>query len=217
MGARGQRAHSGLFETSMNIDGNGKVGLVTQLDRFLPVALQWSTALMFLAAWPKYPSATAVHFGKLMELEFLAIHAGAFLGMLVLWVPKKPSSRLLRAIGVAFFCALYLLGGYRTLHWQGMFELGWMILASYSGLLWGVGADRKQRIMETGSRWFFGFMIFLFVIHWRGLPSDVATWHKNADSLLAGAIYFAVLGMLELSGIYRFVRKNADSLWPHAK
>lgn len=201
----------------MTIDGNCKFGLVTQLDRFVPVALQWSTALMFLAAWPKYPSEGAVHLGKVMELEFLAIHAGAFLGMLVLWVPKKPLIRLLRAIGFAFFCALYLIGGYRILRWLGMFELGWMILASYSGLLWGVGADRKQRIMEIGSRWFFGFIIFLFVINWRSLPSDVATWHEDADSLLAGAIYFAALGFLELSGFYRVVRKNADSLWPQAK
>lgn len=196
----------------MRFDKLLKVGPVTPLERFVPVALQWSTALMFLAAWPEYPSDTAVHLGRLMELEMLALHAGGFLGVLVLWAPKKPLTRLLRAIGLAFFCALYLIGGYRTSRWTGMFELVAMILTSYSGLLWGVGAERNARIMETVARLFFGVILFLFATHWPNLGSDVATWHEQAETLLAGAIYFAALGLLELSGIYRLVRNHANSL-----
>lgn len=196
----------------MRFDRLLKAGPVTQLERFVPVALQWSTALMFLAAWPEYPSDTAVHLGRLMELEMLVIHAGAFLGIFVLWTPKKPLTRLLRAIGLAFLCALYLIGGYRTSRWTGMFELGAMILTSYSGLLWGIGAERKARIMETVARLYINLIIFLFATHWPNLPSNVATWHEHAETLLAGAIYFAALGLLELSGIYRLIRNNANSL-----
>lgn len=196
----------------MRVDEFEKPGQFAPLARFVPVALQWSSAVMFLVAWRHFPSDSAIHFGKLMELEFLAIHAGAFLGFLILWSPLKRSRRLLRCVGLLVFSFLYLAGGYSTLRWSGVIEIGAMIFTSYSGLFWSADAKRTARIMETGARWFLGFIVFLFVINGLSLAGDVATWHKSADALLAGAIYFAVLGLLELSGIYRLVRKNADKL-----
>lgn len=194
----------------MRVDEFGKLAPFARLSRFVPVALQWLSAVMFLVAWRHYPSDSATHFGKLMELEFLAIHAGAFLGLLILWAPLKRSRRVLRIVGLLFFCFLYLAGGYSTLRWSGVIEIGAMIFTSYSGLLWSADPSRKARIGEIGARWFLGFIVFLFVINGLSLPGDVGTWHKSADVLLAGAIYFAVLGLLELSGIYALIRKNAN-------
>ncbi|MBL0164523.1 MAG: hypothetical protein IPP82_13020 [Xanthomonadales bacterium] len=194
----------------MSANDFGVGSFFTRLERVVPVALQWSTALLFFIAWPEYPSESGVHLGKLMELEFLAIHAGVSLGMLVYWVPTKQSTRLLRLVGFVFFGALYLLGGYSTSGWTGTFEIAAMIVTSYSGLLWGTGAARQARIMEIGVRWFLALLVFIFVTTWLMLPKDVATWHESASVLLAGAIYFAVLGLLEFSGVYRLVRKYGN-------
>ncbi len=119
---------------------------------------------------------------------------------------------MLRRIGLIIFCFFYLAAAYRTLHWSGVIEIGAMIFTAYSGLLWSADAKRKARIAEIGARWFPGFRVFLLVINRLRLPGDVADWFLSADALLTGAIYFAVLGLLELSGVYRLVRKNANSM-----
>lgn len=197
-------AHSDI---GMRADNLRNVVPLIRLDRLVPVALLWSTAAMFLIAWLNYPSDSTAHYGKLMELEFAAIHAGAFLGFQVYWAPSKPLKRRLRVVGLILFCLLYAVWGYKTLGWVGVVELGTIIFVTYSGLLWITGAERKVRVAETFARWFVAFVVIQFVIYWTRLPGDVATWHQTAHSVLAGAIYFAVLGLFELSGIYRFASK----------
>src|SRR5690606_33747142 len=58
-----------------------------------PAALPWLTAATFLVAWRQFPSPFHEYMSLLLELEFLALHSGGFIGLLVVWNPGRRLSR----------------------------------------------------------------------------------------------------------------------------
>lgn len=202
-------------DESASIDADTSVAAhIPRWERFAPAAIQGATAILFLFGWWTFPAPFAVHLARLMELEFLALHAGGFLGLPLLWSPSRWFARVLRVLAIGFFAAIYGLGGYGVLGWPGVFELAAMILATYAGVLLARGASRSERALATGARWFGCLMLFMLTAAVLGMPSEVNEWHETRTTLLFGALYFIVLATLEASGLYPALRRFFDVSHP---
>lgn len=184
-----------------------------------PSPSKWYAAIpLFIASTTfavgtfQFGSAYATHLGKLMQLEFLAMHAGAFLGLLLFWAPATKGGRAARTIGILIFSALYLLGAYGEMGWLGTVEFSLLIGLTYAGLIIpDRSAARLGRVAEVGVRWLFTLVAFMIVGGIAGTPSDVGTWPEHRSVLIFGAFYFLVLGLMELTGLYGFVRRVATN------
>lgn len=174
--------------------------------RLGPALMPWVTALVYLVAWPLYGTAFSEHLLLLMELEFIALHAGAFLGFLAFWNPSSSRARTVRWAGLAVFGAVYAFAGWAIMGLAGLIEIVVMLLATYGGLLFGHSGNRLWLAVEVGVRWFLALVLFMVLAGLTGAPSAVDEWIEAPQVLLFGAIYFACLGALEFSGLYRLIR-----------
>ena len=180
---------------------------VTWPQRLAPAVLPWATAAAFLAAWPQFPSAFHDHMARLMELEFLALHSGGFIGLLALWNPSPLFTRGLRWAGIVALACLYLYAGHTILGWNGSASLAAMIASTWAGLLWSRNAARARRAIELGLRWCLALFAFGILATLTGMSEGVNEWHNQPQAPLYGALYFTVLGLLETSGLYRLIRE----------
>ena len=180
--------------------------------RLAPALLPWTAAIVYLVAWPLYGSAFSHHMLLLMELEFIALHAGAFIGLLAIAHPSSPRLRAARWIGLAVFGAVYAFAGWAIMGPAGLVEIVLVLLATYGGLVFGRGPGRTALAIEVGLRWLISFALFMLLAGLTGAPSGVDTWPEAPQVLLFGAIYFAALGALEWSGLYRMLRRLGAQL-----
>lgn len=179
-------------------------------ERALPVAFQLSTAAVVLYGWVRFPAPFAEHLARLMQLEFLALHAGGFLGIPLMLRPQGTLLRALRMLWLVLMGGIYAAGGYGALGWPGVIELALMIAVTYAGAFTRSRVERAKRTTEIGVRWIGGLMLFGLLAHLFDLPSDVNSWHTVRATLLFAATYFALLAAVESTGFYRWVREIGD-------
>ena len=176
------------------------------LSVWLPVAIQLFTAAGFAAAHFRGGLSQHATFGKLMQMEFVAIHSGLFLGVFILCWPKHAFWRGICWVAVALLSVFYLRFGYAIMGWVGVFELIALTFCTYSGLLWATQSARFGLACEIGARWFIGLLAFGLIGRVFGMPQNAAEWVNFPSVLLYGASYFAALGAIEATGIYRRIR-----------
>lgn len=176
------------------------------LSIWLPVAIQLFTAAGFAAAHFRGGLSQHATFGKLMQMEFIAIHSGLFLGVLIFWRPDHGFWRCMRWVAVALLSVFYLRFGYAIMGWVGVIELTALTLCTYSGLLWATKSAQFGMACEIGARWFILLMAFGLIGRAFGMPQNAAEWVNFPSVLLYGASYFAALGAIEATGIYRRIR-----------
>ena len=176
------------------------------LSVWLPVAIQLFTAAGFAIAHFRGGLSQHATFGKLMQMEFIAIHSGLFIGVFVLARPDRAFWRGMRWVAVALLSVFYLRFGYSIMGWVGVFELIALTFCTYSGLLWATQSARFGLACEIGARWFIGLLAFGLIGRIFGMPQNAAEWVNFPSVLLYGASYFAALGAFEATGIYRRIR-----------
>ncbi len=185
---------------------SAKTALSAKPGVWLPVAIQVFTATGFAAAYFQGGLSQHATFGKLMQMEFIAIHSGLFLGVFILWRPDHAFWRCMRWVAVALLSVFYLRFGYSIMGWVGVFELIALTFCTYSGLLWATQSARFGLACEIGARWFIGLLAFGLIGRIFGMPQNAAEWVNFPSVLLYGASYFAALGAFEATGIYRRIR-----------
>ncbi len=173
------------------------------LSVWLPAAIQLFTAAGFAAAHLRGGVSQYTTFGKLMQMEFLAIHSGLFLGVFILFWPKHAFWRGICWLAVALLSVFYLKFGYAIMGWIGVLELAALTLCTYSGLLWGTKSAQVGIACEIGARWFIVLMAFGLIGRIFDMPQNAAEWVNFPSVLLYGASYFAALGVIEATGIYQ--------------
>ena len=146
----------------------------------------------------------------LMRVEFIVIHATVFLGALALWKTETAGQARARAACFWGLFTLYFLLALKG----GVLELAAFLFLSFSTYL-GLFLNWRSSsaLVQLGVRWVASFVIFLFAVGVCRTPKDVDRWVGNADVLLAGAIYFAALGLVELSGFHlRYIPPRANRI-----
>ena len=182
--------------------------------KWLAVISLLIASVSYMVAAARFGTPYATHLGNLMQLEFLAVHAGAFLGLLIFWPPSTIRGHIGRIVGIGFFSLIYLLGAFGTMGWIGAFEFALMMGLTYGGVLIpGVDAKRIGRVGELGVRWLITMFVFMIVAGICDTPSDVDSWAEHRSVLVFGAAYFLVLALFESTGIYGGVRRLTESVW----
>lgn len=143
----------------------------------------------------------------LMRVEFLVIHSTAFLGALALWKTQTVGQARARTVGFWGLFALYILLALKG----GLLQLAaflFLTVSTYLGLF--LNWRSPSVVVQLGVRWVVGFLIFIVVVGVLGTPKDVDRWVGNGQVMLAGLVYFAAIGLVELSGFYlRFIPRHA--------
>ena len=86
--------------------------------RFLAVLPPLMTAIAFAIAWQRWGSDYATVMAKTVQLQFLVIHAGLFIGVFIMVPVESALFRVLRWVAVTLFATMYLRGGYGLLGWK---------------------------------------------------------------------------------------------------
>ncbi len=169
----------------------------------------WLTAAVFAFAWQDWGSAFATDMAKTIQLEFLVIHSGIFLGVFLFMPIASALFRGLRWIAVALLCLLYLGGGHQLLGWYGVLAVTAIFVATYGAFLFGrlrTGATRIRGLVELAVRWLVSLFAYMLLMGLLDLPQTINEWTDHRAAVALGALYFAVLGLVESSGVYALIR-----------
>lgn len=189
-------------------------GVLLRLAAVLPPLL---TAVAFAIAWLQWGSDYSVVMAKTIQLEFLVIHSGLFLGVFILVPIETRMFRVLRWVAVALMAYLYLRGGHALLGWHGVLTIVGIFVGTYGGLLTApalftaAAASRGRRIIELAVRWFASMLTYGLVSSALDLPGLVNEWTVLRASVALGAIYFGVLALFEATPLYPRIRGAADT------
>lgn len=179
-----------------------------------------ATAVAFAAAWVDWGSDYADAMARTIQLEFLVIHAGLFIGVVVLLPVETVAFRALRWIVVLMLAWLYGRGGHALLGWHGVAMLAGAFVGTYGGFVAARLAPRANQvprgrtIVEIAVRWAVSLFAYLLTAAALGLPELVNAWVDLRRSVALGALYFAVLGVVEASGLYARLRTGSKAARP---
>ena len=137
---------------------------------------------------------------QVLQLEFLALHAGAFFGLLVTWQPADRAGRRTRWVLFALLLVPYMALAIRH-GWQGALGFLALLLGTYLG--WMLNREPEHAKIGLFLRW--GTMLLLMVLlaNAFGMPKNVEQWVNSYGAYRLGAWYFLSLGLLEAIGFYQ--------------
>lgn len=147
-----------------------------------------------------------------LALQFLmvTVRGQPFLGALALWKTQTPGQARTRAVCFWGLFALYVLLAMKG----GLMQLAaflFLTVSTYLGLF--LNWRSPSALVQLGVRWVVGFAIFILVVGVLRTPKDVDRWAGNADVMLAGVVFFALAGLVELSGFHlRFIPRHASRI-----
>jgi hypothetical protein len=176
----------------------------TSIPRNLGSALPLlALSAVYFAAWRDGwlpPGMTYRSMAQILQLEFLALHAGAFLGLLVTWQPAERAARRTRWILFVLLLVPYMALAIRH-GWEGALGFLALLLGTYLG--WMLNREPEQAKIGLFLRW--GTMLLLMVVlaHAVGMPKNVERWANSYTAYPLGAWYFLGLGLLEAIGFYQ--------------
>ncbi len=168
-------------------------------SRMIPALTCFGLAVCYIAALLGSPvgGMTKEWLSLLVKVQFLVIHSFPFLALITL-----PRLEMLRwrifqwFLFCTWFC-LYLAFAVADEHGIGgiiAFMSG--TLATYLGFILRT-SDEKQ-IFMLGKRWITSFVVFIL----SAILFDSGNWQVSNKILYHGTVYFIVLGILELTGVY---------------
>jgi hypothetical protein len=196
-------------EQAMSTAGDSCPQRTRRLLAALPAA---ATAIAFALAWWQWGNAYSLVMAKTIQLEFLVIHAGIFIGVLVLVTPESAAARNLRRVAIVLLVLMYCRGGYGLLGWHGVLTLLAIFAGTYGGLLFvpeptpGMTTGRRTLGVEIGVRWAVAMLGYGLLANAFELPTRVDEWTGYRESAALGAWYFALLAGVEATPLYARLR-----------
>jgi hypothetical protein len=162
------------------------------------------TAIAYLAAGLmdiRFLGFTRHYLVKMMQVEFLVIHAGAMLTAVGLArITPQPKPRRLLTYGFWVLFAMYILMSF-SFAWYGPLLFLHATAATFWGIGWGKLAPSLMLALLV--RWFVTVIVYVIAIETQHLPREVASWYDEPATHMAGFLYFAALGVLEWAGFFR--------------
>jgi hypothetical protein len=150
--------------------------------------------------------------GLILGLEFMGLHAFAFLGRIAIARPVKRSGRILRILAFVGLCIAYSAIVY---DWgPNAVASFWMTtLATYAGFFFH---DRPEQRMQTLVwRWGVALVLFFGVAMLTGLTAEFLLIDSPRKEFLFGLLFFAALGLFDLVHLYdRLALRFATSPTP---
>ena len=135
-----------------------------------------------------------------MKIEFIVIHAGAFLGWVGLYNPKTFRGKVFQWVCFFSLLAMYTFFASQA-GWAGIALFFGLTFTTYFGLILNWHDVNAQ--IRLGARWIVCFIAFFAGPGFFDTPENVGSWGGKLSVIKAGAAYFAILGLVELSGFYQ--------------
>lgn len=180
-----------------------------RLGSWLAAIAQWSTAAMFVAALRAPDDRRDAHLAALVNLEALALGAVMLLGgFMLVGAPQRWRSRLPYGALAALLAAAMASAAHTVLGWRGVAEFAGLVALTAGSLLLARG-DRVALGVELFVRLLLGVIALSLSFELAGVEPDFLERVEGPPGplLLAGAMYFSVLGASEASGLYAALRR----------
>jgi hypothetical protein len=134
-----------------------------------------------------------------IAMEFLAIHAGFFLGF-VLGV--RPTSRPGKGLQWFFFASILCFYMNATIRhsWTDGLPCLLALVGTYGGYL--LNQARSDAFQQLAKRWGMSLALFMILAVAMRMDASVDQWGSDNKVLVFAAIYFAFLGSFEIAGLY---------------
>jgi hypothetical protein len=136
-------------------------------------------------------------FGPLLQLEFLALAATLFMGVATLAEAQTAEQALGRRVLFWGIFAFFLLGALDSGVGIGFVAV---MLATNVGVLLTRQPDTVA--VQLVARSCVSFFLLVFCLLLAGQRDELAHWRATGATFLAGALYFTVLALLEMSGLF---------------
>src|SRR3989339_1163746 len=131
----------------------------------------------------------------LMTLQFIVIHSSWFMFGLPLTLNEKNRPVIFYGLLAAYSAIAFSAGGA-----PGVVQFAGLTYATYYGYVFHGGGAQGR--VPLALRWLAAFVFYAAAIVFSGLPDSSGVWVRPARAALSGAVYFAALGAMELSGFY---------------
>lgn len=176
---------------------------------WLAAASQWSTAGMFAAALRSPDAKRDAHLAALINLEGIAVAAVMLLGGFMLVGRPRSGRAALPFWGLAGLLAAGMsASAHGILGWRGVAEFAGLVALTSGSLLLARG-NRVALGVELSLRLVLALLALSLSFTVAGVSPEFADRVQGpvAPLLLAGVVYFSVLGAIEASGLYAALRR----------
>ena len=148
---------------------------------------------------PDVQAQFAPKIGRILGMEFMALHAFGFLGMVALSNPTERWKKMLRipaflALGGVYSVIIYDWGTEAVVtFWSLMFT-------TYAGFLFHDAPEHRRSTLYL--RWAFAFGLFFATAILGALVAEFFNYRSPQKEFLFGLIFFAALGLCDLVRFY---------------
>ena len=163
------------------------------------------TSMMFLVSGLlglSFLGVTRGYLVRMMQVEFLVIHAGAMLSAVALSRLTAPSPKTALWMGRFFWglVVLYIMVSFSFARYGPL-----LFIHAIGVTFWGSREDwnRPGRFKVILVRWIITVIVYVIVIEVQHLPREVESWGDSRALHMAGFLNFAGLGLLEWAGLFR--------------
>lgn len=163
-----------------------------------PLALLAAGAGVVLAGHAGLPGMSRTILTRLMMVEFLAIHSGAFLGFFFFWRPSDRKNTVAKWVIFCVILGLYCAAAFNV--GRDLFVM--FVIGSGLPYLGMMLARDRASLRQMWARWTWSFLAFMAASGPTGTPGSVNQWTDRQSVVWACLIYFTLLALAELSGIY---------------
>lgn len=137
--------------------------------------------------------------GLILGLEFMGLHAFAFLGRIAIARPVKRSAKVLRIPAFLGLCVAYSIIVY---DWgPNAVASFWMVtLSTYAGFFFHDVPEQRSKTLMW--RWGIALALFFGVAMVTGLTAEFLLMDSPRKELLFGFFFFTTLGVFDLLHLY---------------
>jgi hypothetical protein len=145
-----------------------------------------------------FPGISPSWLGKMMGIEFLVIHSFPF--MMLFGTGKNKLPLTASKVVFWFLFVVYFLFALKMAGPAGVLAFGTLTVTTYLGFL--LRRTSPDAMVQLCVRWFASFMAFMMASAVSGVSSNSESWPQERAALFFGMVYFVLLAVLEVSGIY---------------
>ena len=148
---------------------------------------------------PDIEARFATRIGPILGMEFLGLHAFAFLGAIALAKPVDRWKQVLRIPAFLVICVFYSIMIY---DWgtEALVTFWMLMLSTYAGFLLQDAPEHRRATLWL--RWGIAFAMFMGVGIVAGLTAEFFNLHSPRKEFLFGLMFFGILGLFDLVHLY---------------
>ena len=148
---------------------------------------------------PDIEARFAPRIGPILGMEFMALHAFGFLGLIAL---AKPAERWKQRLRIPAFLGLCVFYSITIYDWgtDAVVTFWTLMLSTYAGFLLHDAPEHRRQTLSW--RWGIAFGLFFGMAMAAGLTAEFFNLRSPRKEFVFGLLFFAALGLCDLVHLY---------------